>query len=292
VLTPEQLKIRKSGIGGSDAAAVCGKSKFRTPLDVYNDKTSDVSIISPSIAMEVGNYLEPLIVELYTKKTGNAVIFPGTQIKDILIGNIDGYVSSEKVIVEAKTAAFDYDWGKAGTDEIPTEYLLQCAHYCHIFDIERVDIAVLFKMYDFRIYHYFRNKKLEQKLIDKEYDFWYQHVLKKNPPRPINNQEINNYWQPVLGKTIEASPEIIDKVEALKMRKAQIDKYIQEKETLEKQIKEYMADAEILTVSNEQAVKWSTRRINKFDNSSFSREHPELYSKYKKESESRFFLVK
>ena len=37
----EWLKLRKCGIGGSDAAAVCGMNRWRGPLDVYLDKTTD-----------------------------------------------------------------------------------------------------------------------------------------------------------------------------------------------------------------------------------------------------------
>ena len=34
----EFLARRKQGIGGSDIAAVCGLSPWRSPLDVYYDK--------------------------------------------------------------------------------------------------------------------------------------------------------------------------------------------------------------------------------------------------------------
>ena len=36
----EWLTLRKKGLGGSDAAAVCGMNRWRGPLDVYLDKTS------------------------------------------------------------------------------------------------------------------------------------------------------------------------------------------------------------------------------------------------------------
>ena len=35
------LRIRKSGIGGSDAGAVCGLNPYSGPMDVYRDKTTD-----------------------------------------------------------------------------------------------------------------------------------------------------------------------------------------------------------------------------------------------------------
>lgn len=34
------LKLRRRGIGGSDVAAILGLSKWRTPLEVWQDKTA------------------------------------------------------------------------------------------------------------------------------------------------------------------------------------------------------------------------------------------------------------
>ena len=35
MLTPEQIKNRQNGIGGSDVFAIIGKSQYKTPHDVY-----------------------------------------------------------------------------------------------------------------------------------------------------------------------------------------------------------------------------------------------------------------
>ena len=36
----EWLKLRKEGIGGSDAGAICGLNPYASPMSVYQDKTS------------------------------------------------------------------------------------------------------------------------------------------------------------------------------------------------------------------------------------------------------------
>ena len=36
------LHLRQSGIGGSDAGAICGVNPFSSPMKVYRDKTCDV----------------------------------------------------------------------------------------------------------------------------------------------------------------------------------------------------------------------------------------------------------
>ena len=37
----EWLRIRKTGLGGSDAGAVCGLTPYVSPMAVYRDKVSD-----------------------------------------------------------------------------------------------------------------------------------------------------------------------------------------------------------------------------------------------------------
>ena len=37
----EWLNLRKTGLGGSDAGAVCGLNPYSSPLQVFYDKTSE-----------------------------------------------------------------------------------------------------------------------------------------------------------------------------------------------------------------------------------------------------------
>lgn len=45
----EWLKTRQTGIGGSDVAAILGLSKWKTPLDVYNDKIAEPPLKNPTL---------------------------------------------------------------------------------------------------------------------------------------------------------------------------------------------------------------------------------------------------
>ena len=39
----EWLDWRKTGIGGSDASVVCGVSKYKSPLELFMEKTGQIS---------------------------------------------------------------------------------------------------------------------------------------------------------------------------------------------------------------------------------------------------------
>ena len=54
----EWLRLRKEGIGGSDAGAVCGLNPYASPMSVYRDKTSDETEEKDNEAMRQGRDLE------------------------------------------------------------------------------------------------------------------------------------------------------------------------------------------------------------------------------------------
>jgi len=67
----EWLKLRRDGIGGSDALAVLGLDPWKTRMEVYLDKTGDDRAEREQTdGMAWGNYVEGPIAEWFTFKTG------------------------------------------------------------------------------------------------------------------------------------------------------------------------------------------------------------------------------
>lgn len=68
----EWKKYRTLGIGGSDAAAVCGISPWKTARDLYEEKVHK-KITEQSddgwVAKEIGKRLEELVVQIFMKRT-------------------------------------------------------------------------------------------------------------------------------------------------------------------------------------------------------------------------------
>ncbi len=126
MLTREQLLLRKTGIGGSDAAAIVGLGKYSTPLDVYFDKTTPtVEDTRTTDVMERGNVLEPFVKSLFERKTGwrvqSGLYIQRNPDHPFMLANLDGVLPSERALVEFKTAAYTSktkeEWGEEGTDE-------------------------------------------------------------------------------------------------------------------------------------------------------------------------------
>ena len=67
----EWLRLRRGGIGGSDALAVLGLDPWKTRMEVYLDKTGDDRAEREQTdAMAWGNFAEGPIAEWFTFKTG------------------------------------------------------------------------------------------------------------------------------------------------------------------------------------------------------------------------------
>jgi putative phage-type endonuclease len=67
----EWLRLRRDGIGGSDALAVLGLDPWKTRMEVYLDKTGDSRADREKTdAMEWGNYVESPVADWFTYKTG------------------------------------------------------------------------------------------------------------------------------------------------------------------------------------------------------------------------------
>ncbi|MDR0774862.1 MAG: YqaJ viral recombinase family protein [Rickettsia sp.] len=248
----EWLKERKNYLGGTDLAAICGLSPYRTALDVYLDKTSDDITCETNAAMRWGTLLEEAVAKAYSEDTGlNVEIEPNTIYHPeykFLGANIDRWVGNKEYVLECKTAGFNRgkEWGEVGTDQIPESYLVQVAYYGAICDVPKVDIAVLIGGQDFRIYTYERNKELEEKLIKIACNFWHNHIEKRIPPKCSNTRDTFNLFPQSNYHEIVAEDNIMEKLEELKGAKEEESRIQDTIERLKTDIQEFMRDYGVL----------------------------------------------
>lgn len=131
------LEYRKKGIGGSDASVVCGISRYKSPVELWMEKTNQIPQQEAGEAAYWGTQLEALVRAEFTKRTGMAVK-PVNQLLQseeypFMLANLDGVCEHPDLgtcIFEAKTASAY----KAGEweDSIPAEYMLQVQHYLQV----------------------------------------------------------------------------------------------------------------------------------------------------------------
>ena len=61
----EWLKMRKTGIGGSDAGAICGLNPYTSAMTVFHDKTTEGVSEEDNEAMRQGRDLENYVAQRF-----------------------------------------------------------------------------------------------------------------------------------------------------------------------------------------------------------------------------------
>jgi putative phage-type endonuclease len=282
----EWLKLRQKGIGGSDVAAILGLSKWKTPLQVYYDKTGEVVESEPNAKMIAGIKLENVIADWFTEQTGfktykdNKIRYHA--INPVLLANIDRIIindKGERGILEIKTTsdfAFQH-WH----DEIPEDYYLQILHYLNVLDLQYGYFAILINGWDFRYYEVKRHQLLIDLFTGQVLDWWDEHIIKGIPPEPVNPEEINTIYPVSVPTQIEADLSIISAYKSLKSIREQISGLEKEKEGLELTLKSYMKDNEILTIDSQPVISWKSNNPTAYFNKElFKKENYILFEKY------------
>lgn len=269
----EFLARRRSGIGGSDIAAICGLSPWRTAVDVYIDKTAEMPAEVDSMPVGAGSQLwwgsqlEATIGRAYALATGRRIRRCNVQLSHPemphLIGNVDflcfcedgrtPWTRSKGVrttrAVEIKNVRYPSEqWGPDGSDEIPAYYQAQVQWYMGLMPtVEVVDLCALFGGSELRIYHIFRDDDVIGGLQTIGDRYWRDHVEQKNPPEAVTIDDVKRLFPAPAAKKIEATEEIRDAVDRLlRLQRVRLD-LTAEEQILKDRIAVYMADAEILT---------------------------------------------
>ena len=194
-LTPEQIEVRRTGVGASDLAAIVGLSPYKSPVRVALEKWGEDGPQEESEAQYWGNMLEDDLAARYFEKHPDRMVttcdMQRHPERGWMICSPDRIVhcGGESWPLELKTAA-SYPqvkrWGKKG-DEVPEEYNLQCRWQMAVLDVDRCDLAVLLAGYqglEYREFTLTRDMALEARLIEIAEDFWFNYVQKHLSPPP------------------------------------------------------------------------------------------------------------
>ncbi|QUN27207.1 YqaJ viral recombinase family protein [Cupriavidus sp. KK10] len=191
------LAVRKTGIGGSDAAAAVGLNPYQSQLELWLEKTGrDAGLVKPD-PMDTtepvywGTLLEPIVAAAYTQQTGrrvrkvNAVLRHPTV--PFMLANLDREVIAEPdvQILECKTAG---EFGaRLWRDGVPEYVQLQVQHQLAVTGKQAADVAVLLCGHQLAVHRISRDEALIGQLIMLEAKFW-TYVTTDTPP-PADGSE-------------------------------------------------------------------------------------------------------
>lgn len=291
------LLYRKQGIGGSDAGAICGLNPYRTAIQVYQDKISDVSEDIDNEAMRQGREFEDYVARRFMEATGKKVrranaMFCSDE-HPFMLADVDRMIIGENAGLECKTAS-PYMADKWKDGKIPLSYEIQCHHYMAVCGADVWYIAVLIYGREFKYYKIERDEELIADLIRVEQDFWENNVLKQIMPSPDGSKVADSVIAEYYKDSVEESIQLTGFDEKLRRRQKLVEvmeRMETEKKQIEQEVKMYMGNAEV--AENEQyRVSWKSISSNRLDEKRLKEEMPEIYEQYKKLSISRRFSIK
>jgi len=129
----------RSGIGGSDIAAILGKSPWKSPYTLWSEKVGSLATDEePSMAMKLGTALEDPIRKLWAEINSDwlTVHETGTwqsNANPIWKANPDGIIEWE----DGQLGVLEIKFTRQYWDQLPEHYNLQVQWYMHVLGLRK-----------------------------------------------------------------------------------------------------------------------------------------------------------
>ena len=292
------LRLRKSGIGGSDAGAICGVNPYSSAMKVFQDKTSEAVEEEENEAVRIGHDLEDYVAQRFMEAAGLKVRKSNFMYRSMehpfMIADVDRLIAGEDAGLECKTVSA-YNADKWADGNIPLHYIMQCYHYMAVTGKRTWYIAAVILGQEFTYRKLEWDDELINRLIEIEENFWNNHVVQGIIPPPDGSKAcdevIEQYFHTARK---ESTVELVGFDEKLRRREeilGFIAELQEEQKQIEQEVKLFMQDNEFAS-SKRFRVSWKNIDSTKLDTKRIREEKPELYDDYGKVSHSRRFEVK
>lgn len=292
----EWLEERRHGIGGSDAGALVGMSKYASPYTVWLDKTGKLPDKEDTEAMRCGRDLEEYVARRFCEATGKKVRRDNHIIKNSLYpfahANVDRVIVGENAGLECKTTS-TLDLKQFRGVEFPERYYCQCVHYMAVTGMDRWYLAVLVYGKGFYTYTLERDQAEIDALMAAEAEFW--PLVENNTPPALDGGEASEKAiSTVYADSVPGSVQLFG-------REGMLEDYFrlkEQKKELEEQLGQIENTIKVDMGENDSGVcsgfkvSWKTQQRSTFQAKDFQRQHPEIpLDGFYKISSSRPFKV-
>lgn len=292
------LNARRAGIGGSDVGAIMGFNQYKSAYQLFLEKTGQYHEEVDNDAVYFGNALEDFVAQEFAKRTGKKVRRLNKMLvhpeHDFMLANLDRVVVGEKAVLECKTAN-EYLKEAWSGEEIPASYLCQVHHYLAVTGYKKAYIAVLLGGNKFIWKEIERDEEFIEILVEREKDFWENHVLKDVAPS-IDGSDASSELLKKMYPQDDGSEIMLTKEDDVLLDA--IDTLSTEIKSLETQKKEYENRLKLKFESateghsNRHKVTLKTIVSNRVDSKRMKAEAPDVYDKFTKASSSRRLTIK
>jgi len=299
------LAARQHGVGGSDAAAVCGLDSWRSAFHVWLDKTGVLDDADEAgEAATWGRLLEPVIADEVARREQIDVAPVGWMLGHPehawMLADVDRIIVDPRLggdhpgVLEIKTTSpfLAADW----RDGVPVPVMCQVQHYLAVTGLRWALVVALIGGQRLVTHHVEADDALIDSLIDIESRFW-RHVIDRDPPAPDGSKSTAD----LLGRLYDVDPdgvEVVDRAEVeptlatLRFARSRQDDAEQDRRAAEAELKMRMGGASLLVdTDGEPIARWPAVQTGRVDLDALRKDHPTLAAQYTKATTSRRFTI-
>ena len=294
----EWLELRKSSIGGSDAATCVNMNPYSSLISLYADKKGLSKPKEDNEAMRLGRDLEAYVAERFCekeeKKVRNDFFMYADDEHDFLTANIDRRVVGENAGLECKTMG-SFNGFDLANGEIPSNYYCQIQHYMMVMGFDKMYLAILVLQRGLYTFAVDRNDDFIKQLRDAEVDFWQNYVMKNNVPEPDGSDSslatLKEFY-PQAHKNTELTIPGLDIMVKDYKAAAEREKEAKEAKTrIQAQICAKLGSNEV-GVGYAYGCSWKNQSKESVDTKKLKEELPQVYARYARVSDYRVFRTK
>jgi len=303
------LDLRRRGLGGSDAAAICGEDPYRSPFTVWLEKVADDTSDdrADNEPMFWGRRLEPIVRDETAARERLSIaevpFLLAHRDHDWMLASPDGLAARDLGdrnpdlgVYEGKTAG--HFAGQAWADnQVPPGYVLQAMHYLAITGLDWAVYGCLIGGQQLAVRYVKRDQALIDHLITIEADFW-RRVVDLTPPDPDGSKAttdlLAHLYDVAPGAVLTADdPALVDQLlDARAAAKADETAASERVAEAENRLKVLAGKHEVVTDHDGRTLfTWKQTITRRLDGKALKTAHPDTHAAFTKATTSRRFHV-
>ncbi len=264
------LKDRQKGIGGSDIAAILGKSPFKTALSVWSDKRHISKPWAGNKNTKWGQLQECVILQQYKEQTGRNLkcftnspkIFRNEKYPLFGVSPDSVWLRDEGGTEAKNVSSMGYDW--SGAEWPPDYYVLQCHGCMMALNKPRWDLAALIDGHEFRIFELHADQEFHAMLYAKCEAWWKQFVETGVEPPALSPDDMSEFlgckYPKNNGVMLKSTPTVETLIGMLEHAKKQAWEWEDGIDTYKNALRAVIGDADGIILASGKKITWKKNK--------------------------------
>jgi len=301
------LVKRRSYLGGTDIAVICGFSPYKTPHELWQEKTSTAPPEDfDNDYMAIGRELEDGAARLHANRSGLELVaalqeplrhpafpFLACNYDRLYYEDVDGQRVLKLMEVKSTVRSVFKSWNGG----VPDVYWCQIQHYLGILKILKgitSGVFVIFVLDERKIHT--MDVELDEDYVEQMWEYarwwWQRHVIEGYEPE-LTASEYDDRKE-IPGSSVLADDQAMTDYYDLLKLSTQLKPMLNRKEELEARLKTYIKTSERMINPGDSSVMATYARQTRvtIDSKALKAEHPDVFRRYSKSSNTRILRVK